>query len=287
MHKHLNIVVKSLFFIWLLLVSASTLLVYQHHFIDLPTGALMGAAALYFISAKRGHFLSRRFTTPRGVKVGYYFLFGAIASMIASFALSPLFLWLFVSLFSISIIFAFGLNSLLAGKDAKPALWQKILFFPYFLGSYLSWIYYKRNLSLMVEVEKNVHFGRRPTKDEHTIIKKKNLNNIINLAVEQQCFTQKDDTITRLPYLDQTIQSPESLHKGVLMIEAKKEDGVYVHCALGLSRSILLISAWMLYNKHTLEEIEAQLKILRPKYVKSAYMKITLEIYQEYLISLN
>ncbi|MCF6242081.1 MAG: dual specificity protein phosphatase family protein [Bacteroidales bacterium] len=112
--------------------------------------------------------------------------------------------------------------------------------------------------------------------------KEKGIKNILNLATEQQ-LQKNDFSQRRLPFLDQTIQSPESLHQGVQYIEAYKNDGVYVHCTLGLSRSVLLISAWLLFKGDTLQEVQEQIEKLRPHYVKSLYMQITLEVYQEYL----
>jgi len=86
-----------------------------------------------------------------------------------------------------------------------------------------------------------------------------------------------------LPFLDQTIPNPKLLHKAVLLIEEHKEEGVYVHCALGLSRSVLVISAWLLYTGHSRDEVEQIMNTIRPNYVKSQYMSIALDIYENYI----
>ena len=90
-----------------------------------------------------------------------------------------------------------------------------------------------------------------------------------------------------MAFLDLTIPSPEALHRVVMMIEDKKENGVYVHCALGLSRSIMAISAWMLYRGYTMEQIEERLKIIRPAYVKSKYIYVALNLYQSRLAAFS
>jgi protein-tyrosine phosphatase/membrane-associated phospholipid phosphatase len=290
MKKYLtNTFLKIFLALWFYAIALSTLLVYQHHFIDIPTGIIMGFLAVKLISKDKSTYFITQFTTPRNIKMGLYFLIGSAIFMILSFKATTLSLALFyicVSLFSVSVVYAFGLNSLLVGKSAKANLWQWILFFPYFIGSYISWHYFKRDIALMAQVKDKVYLGRFPSKDEYFILREKNINHAINLASEQQiqkgCIKQ-----TRLPYLDQTIQSPQSLHQGVKLIESLKDDGVFVHCALGLSRTILLISAWLLYNKHTLDEIEELINEVRPNYVKSPYMGINLEIYKNYLDNLQ
>ena len=128
----------------------------------------------------------------------------------------------------------------------------------------------------------NIHLGRFPTSQEYKELEDKGIKHCINLATEQQV---QESVIpqTRLPFLDQTIQSPESLHEGVLLMEKYKDKGVYIHCTLGLSRSVLLVSAWLLYTGHTVEEVEKRIGDIRPQYIKSPYMGITLNMYKEYL----
>ena len=46
---------------------------------------------------------------------------------------------------------------------------------------------------------------------------------------------------------------------------------------------MLIISAWLLYIGHNRDEVEQIMQEIRPKYVKSTYMGITLDIYEEYL----
>ena len=278
---------KTFVALWFWLIGLSTLFVYQHHFIDLPTGALLGVLAVYILKEDDDSILTTSFTTPRSLKMGLYYLASSVLFMVLAFSvklLSWLFLWFFVSLFSVSIIYAFGLNRLLAGVEAKAKFWQWLLFAPYFVGNYLSWQYYRRKLPLMNSVMPNVYLGRFPTANEYKELESRGIRHCINLATEQQ-VQQNSIPQTRLPFLDQTIQSPEALHEGVLLIDEYKEDGIYVHCTLGLSRSVLLISSWLLYKGHTLDEVQQCIRKIQPRYVKSPYMQINLEIYRDMLIS--
>ena len=276
--------------LWFWFIELSTVLVYQHHFIDIPTGAMIGLLAVHIIKEEKQSVFTHGFTTPRSLKMALYYIVGAVLSMFMAFYLSSwgswFFLWIFTSLLLVSIIYAFGLNILLAGKNAKASWLQWALFAPYFLGNYLSWKFYKRELPLMVKLKDNVYFGRYPSQEEYQVLVDKGIGMAINLATEQQIQKNGLSQI-RLPFLDQTIQSPKSLHEGVEYIEAYKKEGVYVHCTLGLSRSVSLVSAWLIFKGHSIEEAQEEIAKIRPNYVKSPYMEITLKMYQEYLASLT
>lgn len=282
MRNHIsNPFVKYSIAIWFWLIALSTLLVYQHHFIDIPTGALVGVMAILLID-KESIFL-QGFTTPRSLKVGLYYLMIAILALAMAFAYYSLIsLWLFVSMMMVSVAYGFGFNYLIAGKHAHASWWQWIIFAPYFIGTNLSWRFYKRNLPLMTQVENKVYFGRYPAASEYQILSLEGINYVINLALEHQIIHSTIQQI-RLPFLDLTIPSPESLHHAVGIIESRKDSGVYIHCALGLSRSVMVIGAWMLYQGYTLEEFNQRMHKIRPDYVKSAYLIVALTLYREFL----
>ena len=278
-----SLFVKTLLALWFGLIALSTLFVYQHHFIDLPTGALVGFLAVYFISAKRENKILKAFMTPRSLKMALYYLVASAVFMVLAFTVSVFFLYIFLSLFLVSVVYAFGLNEM-SPKTLGGYFFLIFLFFPYRWGNYLSWNYYKKRLELMTHVKEKVYFGRLYDHDERRTIEEKGLKHIINLAPEHNMLRKHIfHRFYNLPFLDQTIPNPKLLHKAVLLIEENKEEGVYVHCALGLSRSVLVVSAWLIYTGHNRDEVTHIMNEIRPKSVKSAYMEITLDIYEEYL----
>ena len=164
-----SLVIRGVLAGWLCLIVLSTLLVFQHHFIDLPTGVLVGLIAIYLIPAQKRSFLTNRFTTPRHIKIGLYYLVGSLIMLLIAFStpyLNWFFLWIFFTLLLVSIIYAFGLNDLLAGKHGQANWIQWLIFAPYFIGSYLSWHYYRRKIPLMYHVKDHVYLGRYPTEKE-------------------------------------------------------------------------------------------------------------------------
>lgn len=220
---------------------------------DLPTGAILGLLALYLIRIDKVSQFTRSFTTPRSLKMALYYIFASAIFLVLAVnvdSLSWLLFWIFLSLLSVSVIYAFGLNTMLAGENAKASWWQRLLFAPYFIGNYLSWLYYKRKLPLMQKLKEKIYIGRYPTAKEYTYLKNEGIYTVLNLATEQQIQREKIEQI-RLPFLDQTIQSPESLHKGIKYIDMHKDKGIYIHCTLGFSRSILLASAWLIFQGYS------------------------------------
>ena len=272
---------------WFWLIVCSTLLVYQHHFIDLPTGALMGFLALLAIPKNKTNPWLNYFTTPRSLTLAFYYLIGALAVLVGLFFVDHVFfkaivLWIFIALFLVSIAYAFGFYTLLVGKDGIASWWQWLVFAPYFLGTYLAWQWYKKDLPLLTPVAQKVYVGRHLDKDEYTKLDTLGITHTIHLALEYQCFLPSFAQ-TRFAMFDITIPSPKLLHEIVMAIEVQKKEGVYVHCALGLSRSVIAIGAWLIYQGYSLERVYEHLKENRILYVKSDYMDEGLCLYQAYL----
>ncbi|WP_072682742.1 phosphatase PAP2 family protein [Arcobacter sp. LA11] len=275
--------IKIVLFIWLILVILSTLLVYQHHFIDIPTGFLVGIILVYLINEKRETYFTKSFTTPRNIKIALYYLVLSIIFMVLSFKLSSIIcLYLFLSIFSLSAIYTFGLNDFLISKNPYINVLQKIFFLPYFIGSHLSWIYYKRKIPFISKFNENIYFGRQADTKEYEKLKELGIKKIINLCPELQ-FNKIDIPQKRYNFLDLTMQSPKNILEVIKEIE-NSHDKIYIHCKLGMSRTILVISSYMLYKEKSFEDIEKFLKERRPLYVKSKYMKINLDIFKELLL---
>lgn len=275
--------IKLTLFIWLILVILSTLLVYQHHFIDIPTGFLLGILIVYLINEKKQNYFTKSFTTPRNIKIALYYLVLSIVFMILSFKLSSILcFYLFLSFFSLSAIYTFGLNNFLISKNPYLNLIQKIFFLPYFIGSHLSWLYYKKKIPFISKFDENIYFGRQADKNEYKKLKEMGIKRIINLSPELQ-FNKTDIPQKKYNFLDLTIQEPKNILEVIKEIESGK-DKLYIHCKLGMSRTILVISSYMLYKGKSFKEIESFLKKTRPFYIKSKYMKINLDIFKESLL---
>ncbi|MGE4511659.1 MAG: dual specificity protein phosphatase family protein [Sulfurimonadaceae bacterium] len=289
MFKYLSYWAKVFVGFWFVLVGVSTLVVYQHHFIDIPSGAAVGLFALYLFSKKKQNYLTERFTTPRHLKIALYYLGASTLVLMAFFSsnllFAPIFLWIFLSLFLVSLTYAFGCNDALIGTKGSPNLLQWLLFFPYFLGTYLSWNYYKRKIPLITHVKEHLYFGRFPTSDEIKELQALGIEKRLNLATEQQLHAASLSQ-EQLNFLDLTIPSAHLLHQAVEKIEQTQEK-IFVHCALGLSRSVLVVRAWLHYKGYDDAAIDALLQEIRPNAVQSAYMQVALTLYKQHLQTLK
>ncbi len=288
MKEHIsNIFIKSFLAFWFILICLSTLFVYQHHFIDIPTGAVVGFTVVYLISSKKKTYLTSRFMTPRSLKMSLYYLIGVLISIILYFNFNSfIFIYLFLTALSISFIYAFGFNLLLTNEKSKPNIFQKILFAPYFIASYFSWNYYKNKIDFKSQLNDNIYFGRQATKEEYKELEALGIKTIINLANDQQ-FHKTNIKEIRYPLLDMTMQDPVILHQIIKTIEKHSNEKIYIHCTLGMSRSILAISSYLLYKKKSINEVNEIMNKLRPIYVKSKYMSINLELYEKFISKNN
>jgi len=69
-----------------------------------------------------------------------------------------------------------------------------------------------------------------------------------------------------IPVADETPVSIAQLEEGIQYIEARLAQGekVYVHCASGVGRSVMLVVAYFIYQGMTFDEAFAKVKKVRP-----------------------
>ena len=88
-----------------------------------------------------------------------------------------------------------------------------------------------------------------------------------------------------LPMLDVVIPSPTRLDAVARRIEERRhEGGVYVHCVLGLSRSVLAAAAWLMRGGKSKAEALEVIDRVRPDRVRRTYMSIALDLYERHLV---
>lgn len=282
-----NDLIKILLLIWFILIGISTLVVYQHHFIDLPTGIIMGLFIVYLIPSNKENKWNNSFTTPRSIKMGLIYLIVSVISVIIAFNIEEilfkcLFTYLFLSYFLLSSIYSFGWIFLLTNKNNKSNVFQLVIFFPYFIVSYLTWYYYKNKLSLYSKVNDNFYIGRQPSKEELKELKELGVTKVINLASDQQYHLKLKNTIN-FSCLDMTIQSTKKLN---LILEEineslKNNEKVFLHCTLGMSRTIIVLSSYLIKNNVKLKDLEKRIDEIRKENVKSKYLKVNQKIFKD------
>jgi hypothetical protein len=274
--------------LWFLSIAASTLLVYQHHMIDLVGAVPMTILLFKLIPSSGRGSIPLNFVTPRHLHMALRYLVIATLAVIGAFnggTVTALVMgWVAVSLMGVSISYAAGLNGFMHKRDGRysPVTW--LLFWPFILGSRLNWYFWQSRVPLMAEVRPGIWIGAAPATHHWQRLKAAGITSVIDLAPELSSAVPDDMDYHHLPLLDITIPAPQLLHEIAQKIQQQQASGgIYIHCALGMSRSVLGISAWMIMQGATREQALARVDQVRPERVDRPYISISLELYEQHL----
>lgn len=248
---HLGGLPKLAWHVWCLLIGVSVLTTWQHHFIDIPTGALLGFFALWLFPRTGAlPFAGARLTTdPKARRLAALYASGAAALLAGSAAgghfASPAWLFLLWPALALSIV-AFGYAAagpvvLQKAADGSTSLASRVLLFPYRLGARLNVWMWTRSLPPQVTIADGVFLGRFPTVADADAFR-----TVIDLAAELPRPAGITADWVSIPMLDLLPPSPERLRQSVEAIEAARKSGtVLVCCALGFQRSAGVVAAWL------------------------------------------
>jgi hypothetical protein len=274
--RHLH---KSLiwpFHILCILIAISVLTTYQHHFIDLPTGALLGWLCVWLWPNSGISMLKTRISndlrnnSERALRhqLGMYYLLAAGIIAILAITIQGWGLWLLwvtVSLIMVSAMYLIigpsGFQKSNAGQMSLAAKW---LLFPYLVGAKINSRLWTRNTSSANEIVDGVWIGRFPSRMD---IKKHGFNTIIDMTAEFSAPRLHDKEVSwhSISNLDLLTPSSAVLIEVANLVEQKKNNGpLLIVCALGYSRSALALIAWLLLSKNV-NTIDSAINILREK----------------------
>lgn len=256
-----------LFAAWSTLVIASVMTTFQHHFIDIPTGALLGLACVWLWRDDGTHaFAGFRFTQdPSRRKLATIYLAGSLALAFLAILFGSAVLWLLwpaLSLFLVAAAYAaLGPAAFMKDRNGMMGWPARILLAPYLAGAWLNSRLWTLRAPNPVEIAANVHLGRFPDADDAA-----GFRQIIDLTAE---FTAPATSArwTAQPMLDLVAPDARSLRRAALAIEvAQGPTPILVCCALGYGRSVAAIVVWLVLSRRvqTLAEALALVKARRP-----------------------
>ena len=284
--------------LWQSLIALSVLTTYQHHFIDVPTGALLGWLVLWAIPQhgvspfkKRDLFVAqpaeqtgylkmasckvrlssgKAKTSPetrsREIKIAMLYLAGSVLSALPSF-LGGAWLWMLwvsVSLSVVAFAYLTG-NAAVFQKqaDGRLSAAATILLLPYLVGVRLNMAYWLSGKAKTARIRDDVSIGSVSAISD-------GLPAVLDVCAEYPRPRYRG-AYRVLPLMDMVAPSENDLMQAALLLEAlRRQHGkVLTCCALGYGRSAAVVLTWLLVygGCRDLAQATAELKQARPQMV--------------------
>lgn len=271
--------------LWQSLIALSVLTTYQHHFIDVPTGALLGWLVLWVIPQHGVSPFRRPFDTQgrlktseasfreaktspatrsREIKIAMLYLAGAVLSALPSlFGRAWLWtLWVSVSLSVVAFAYLTG-NAAVFQKQADGMLSAAatVLLLPYLVGVRLNMAYWLCGKAKTARVRDGVLIGSVSAISD-------DLPAVLDVCAEYPCPRYRG-AYRVLPLLDMVAPSENDLVQAASLLEAlrRQRGKVLTCCALGYGRSAAVVLTWLLVygGCRDLAQATAELKQARPQ----------------------
>jgi membrane-associated phospholipid phosphatase len=266
---------------WFALVGLSVLTTYQHHFIDVPTGALLGFVCLWLWPEHGANPLRRAEFARNGKRWTIAACYAAGSTAIAVFGswIGGAGLWLFWPAISLTLVAAnyawFGADGFQKGADGRMSLAARCLYAPYLLGAWINSRLWTRGDGDPALVRDRVSLGRIPARGEAV-----GFATIVDLCAEVP-DRSGSAACNAYPLLDLIAPDPDRLREIACAIERARAAGsVLVCCALGYSRSASAVAAWLLTTGRatTSDDAMEQIRRVRGSIVLNSEARTNIEL---------
>lgn len=274
---------RLLVHLWGALIGLSVLTTYQHHFIDIPTGALVGLFCLWAWPDSGKPPLACRGVnvTGRHCRVASYYLLGALALTGLALGIGGAALWFgwgAAALGLVALIYAWTGAGGFQKQNGRHRLAVAILLVPYVLGAWLNSRWWTRRHPAPDTIFDDVWLGRLPSAGE---MRSGGFATLCDFTAELPA-PRGDWRYSGLAWLDMVPPDASQLMEAARLIESARLHGpVLVCCALGYSRSACAVAAWLLLTGRVknLDAAEALLRERRPQVVlRSAHRAVLAEL---------
>ena len=239
---------------WALLIGVSVLTTWQHHFIDVPTGALLGLLCVWLWPDQGPSPLVRRPAWGRSsgvsarlrIALGYALtalLLGVFANRTGGVAL---WLWWPASaLAMVALIYACCGPAGFTKHGGRHDLAAALVLAPYVVGAWINSRLWTWRHPQPDAVAAEVWLGRMPSAAS---LRQGGFAALCDLCAELPA-PRGVRAYAGLPWLDLVAPTPLQLAEAARRIEGLQGAGpVLVCCALGYSRSACAVAAWLLYS---------------------------------------
>lgn len=256
---------RLVFAAWSVLVVVSVLTTYQHHFIDIPLGALLGLICLWLwpFDAETPLRAWRLTGDARRRRLALFYASGALVFAGAGVFGGGGWLWLLwpgLSLGLVSLAYlGFG-TALFAKRDDGHMAWPaRVMLAPYLAGAFINSRLWTMREAKAVEIVDGVFLGRFPAAGDAA-----RFGSVVDLTSEfvRPAFAGEWRSI---PMLDLVAPEARQLREASRAITAATWHGpVLMVCALGYGRSVAALACWLVRSGRV-ESVEAALELIRQK----------------------
>lgn len=245
--------------VWFILIGLSTLLVWQHHLMDVATGFLMGWAIAAVLPDPR----RLKVQTPSLRLAGRYAT-GALVCGGLAWIWFPL-VWPAASLAIMALAYGLGRPHLLGKENGTLSPAAEWCLLPVLLAT--SWIQrkWRRGLPAAVEVSPGVWFGRRPSTREARAWLEQGPLAALDLTAESNSprLFRECAVYRNVPMLDLVVPAPGAVAAAVEFIaQYQPTHRVFIQCQLGLQRSATVAAQWLLTSGQSASLAEARARVL-------------------------
>ncbi|SDH35795.1 Dual specificity phosphatase, catalytic domain [Pseudomonas benzenivorans] len=265
---------------WFLLIGLSVLTTWQHHFIDVPTGVLVGWLCVW-LWPQQGRSPLRQMRLARDARRWRLALGYALAAglcLVPAITLGGAWLWLAwpaLSLLLVALNYAlFGAEGFQKQSDGRLSLAASWLLAPYLVMAWLNSRLWTHRHPPADPVGEGVWLGRLPGSGEAA-----RFAALVDLCAELPTRTT-GQAYRSVPVLDLTPPSAHACLQAAQSIEELRHRGpLLVCCALGYSRSATATAAWLLHHGHCRDVPAALARIrqARPQVVLGAAQQQALQ----------
>jgi protein-tyrosine phosphatase/membrane-associated phospholipid phosphatase len=253
------------FLAWSLLVVASVLTTFQHHFIDIPTGFLLGLLCIWMWPWDSGNRLRGWRTTREAArrKLAARYAIGAATLAVTAVFINGAALWLLwpaAALLAVAAAYlGFGPPLFAKSEDGRLDWASRLILLPYLLGAKVNAHLWTRRDVASVEVADGVWLGRFPSAAEC-----RNMAAVVDTTCEFSRVGFAGEWVG-VPMLDLVAPSAMALRLAADRIERLRVQGpVLVCCALGYGRSAATLGVWLVRTGRQ-PDLQAAIDHLRTK----------------------
>lgn len=259
---------------WALLIGVSVLTTWQHHFIDLPTGALVGALALWLWPDEGNPPLAgfRLTQDARRRQLAARYAAGAAVFTLPALAGGAWLwsLWVAISLALLALIHLGPGGAGFQKTSGRHSAAVRMLLAPYLLGARINqrlWSHRRPDRDLICD---EVWLGALPAGLEPIDGRQPALLDLTAELAAPHSAPHTAALYRNHAWLDLVPPSPAALAEAAHSIEALRVHGpVLVCCALGYGRSAAAVAAWLVLTGRAPDAAEAiaRIRARRPRIV--------------------